>query len=415
MPYPVMMVLGREMVDSVVAGDATAPRVLVVDDDEPVIVTIQGILELDGYVVTATSSAEQALELLGSQHFDVLLTDLRLDGMDGTALLREARRQSPDIVSIMLTGYASLETAVAALREGAYDYLFKPCDVGELRRAVEHAIEKGRLESELRNRIRDLEQANETIRHLNLELETRVEQATAELRDQITSRDEFMAAVSHDLKSPLTFIKGMANLRRRRAPVTPETEPLLDALRQIEAGAGRMALQLDELVDASRLQAGRLLELRRAPTDLIALAKNAVAEHQHMTDRHVLRISTERDELVGNWDGIRLGRVFDNLLDNALKFSPRGGAVDVSIELEADWAVVAVTDLGEGIPDADLLHVFERFRRGGNVEGRIPGSGIGLAGVQTIVELHRGSISVQSEVGQGTVFTVRLPINADGA
>ena len=415
MPYPLMMVLGREVVDSVVAGDATAPRVLVVDDDEPVIVTIQGILELDGYVVTATSSAEQALELLGSQHFDVLLTDLRLDGMDGTALLREARRQSPDIVSIMLTGYASLETAVAALREGAYDYLFKPCDVGELRRAVEHAIEKGRLESELRNRIRDLEQANETIRHLNLELETRVEQATAELRDQITSRDEFMAAVSHDLKSPLTFIKGMANLRRRRAAVTPETEPLLDALRQIEAGAGRMALQLDELVDASRLQAGRPLELRRAPTDLIALAKNAVAEHQHMTDRHVLRISTERDELVGNWDGIRLGRVFDNLLDNALKFSPRGGAVDVSIELEADWAVVAVTDVGEGIPDADLPHVFERFRRGGNVEGRIPGSGIGLAGVQTIVELHRGSISVQSEVGQGTVFTVRLPINADGA
>ena len=415
MPYPLMMVLGREVVDSVVAGDATAPRVLVVDDDEPVIVTIQGILELDGYVVTATSSAEQALELLGSQHFDVLLTDLRLDGMDGTALLREARRQSPDIVSIMLTGYASLETAVAALREGAYDYLFKPCDVGELRRAVEHAIEKGRLESELRNRIRDLEQANETIRHLNLELETRVEQATAELRDQITSRDEFMAAVSHDLKSPLTFIKGMANLRRRRAPVTPETEPLLDALRQIEAGSGRMALQLDELVDASRLQAGRPLELRRAPTDLIALAKNAVAEHQHMTDRHVLRISTERDELVGNWDGIRLGRVFDNLLDNALKFSPRGGAVDVSIELEADWAVVAVTDVGEGIPDADLPHVFERFRRGGNVEGRIPGSGIGLAGVQTIVELHRGSISVQSEVGQGTVFIVRLPIDADGA
>ena len=415
MPYPLMMVLGREVVDSVVAGDATAPRVLVVDDDEPVIVTIQGILELDGYVVTATSSAEQALELLGSQHFDVLLTDLRLDGMDGTALLREARRQSPDIVSIMLTGYASLETAVAALREGAYDYLFKPCDVGELRRAVEHAIEKGRLESELRNRIRDLEQANETIRHLNLELETRVEQATAELRDQITSRDEFMAAVSHDLKSPLTFIKGMANLRRRRAPVTPETEPLLDALRQIEAGAGRMALQLDELVDASRLQAGRPLELRRAPTDLIALAKNAVAEHQHMTDRHVLRISTERDELVGNWDGIRLGRVFDNLLDNALKFSPRGGAVDVSIELEADWAVVAVTDVGEGIPDADLPHVVERFRRGGNVEGRIPGSGIGLAGVQTIVELHRGSISVQSEVGQGTVFIVRLPIDTDGA
>jgi signal transduction histidine kinase len=314
----------------------------------------------------------------------------------------------------MFTGYASLETAVAALHEGAYGYLFKPCDVVELRRTVAHAIERGRLAAELRERMRDLEQANETIRHLNLELEARVEQATAELRDQITSRDEFMAAVSHDLKSPLTFIKGMANLRRRRAPATPDTEPLVEALGQIEASAGRMALQLDELVDASRLQAGRPLELRRGPTDLIALATTAVAEHQQMTDRHVVRILTTLDELVGNWDRVRLGRVFDNLLDNALKFSPRGGAVEVSIDAEGDSAVVAVTDVGEGIPAADLPHVFERFRRGHNVEGRIPGSGIGLAGVQTIVALHEGSIAVASEVGQGTTFTIRLPINIDG-
>jgi signal transduction histidine kinase len=407
------MAVGHAVVDSVLAADTSVPRVLVVDDDESVILTIQGILELDGYAVTATSSAEEALELLGTQHFDVLLTDLRLDGMDGNALLREAHRQSPDIVSIMLTGYASLETAVAALREGAYDYLFKPCDVGELRRAVAHAVEKSRMAAELRKRIRDLEQANETIRHLNLELETRVTQATAELRDQITSRDEFMAAVSHDLKSPLTFIKGMANLRRRRATVTPETEPLIDALHRIEGGAGRMAAQLDELVDASRLQAGRPLELRREPTDLIALAKIAVAEHQQMTDRHVVRISTEHDALIGSWDGIRLGRVFDNLLDNALKFSPRGGAVEVSIDVEGDSAVILVSDVGEGIPEADLPHVFERFRRGHNVEGRIPGSGIGLAGVHTIIALHRGSISVHSEVGQGTTFTIRLPIDAE--
>jgi len=177
-----------------------------------------------------------------------------------------------------------------------------------------------------------------------------------------------------------------------------------------------MALQLDELVDASRLQAGRPLELRRGPTDLVALAKSAVAEHQQMTDRHVLRISTECDELIGNWDAIRLGRVFDNLLDNALKFSPRGGAVSISLSLsiEADSAVVVVSDVGEGIPESDLSHVFERFRRGHNVEGRIPGSGIGLAGVHTIIELHHGTIAVHSKVGEGTTFTVRLPIDADG-
>jgi len=128
------MVLGQEVAGPLSVVDPAVPRVLVVDDEEPVMLTIQGILELDGYAVTTTSSGEHALELLGTQPFDVLLADLRLDDMEGIDLLREARRQSPDIVPIMLTGYASLETAVQALREGAYDYLFKPCDVAELRR-----------------------------------------------------------------------------------------------------------------------------------------------------------------------------------------------------------------------------------------------------------------------------------------
>jgi signal transduction histidine kinase len=320
------------------------------------------------------------------------------------------RRQSPDSASIMLTGYASLDSAVKALREGAYDYLFKPCDVLEMRTTVARAVERSRMAGQLRQRIRDLEQANETIRQLNLGLESRVERATTELRGQITQRDEFMAAVSHDLKSPLTFIKGMANLRRRRAAIMPETEPLVEALGQIESSAGRMALQLDELVDASRLQAGRPFELRRRPTDLIALANSAVAEHQHLTDRHVLRIVTTLSELVGNWDALRLRRVLDNLLGNALKFSPRGGAVQLAIGVEGGFAVLAVSDFGEGIPPADLSHVFEQFWRGGTVQGRIPGSGIGLSGVQQIVQLHQGKISVESQVGQGTTFTVRLPM-----
>jgi len=410
--YPVFMVTDQPIAAPLNAlGDPMVARVLVVDDEEPVTLTIQGILELDGYAVTATTSGEHALELIGTQQFDVVLTDLRLDGMDGIDLLRELRRQSPECVSIVVTGYASLDSAVKALREGAYDYLVKPCDILEMRTTVARAVERSRLAAQLRDRMRDLEQANETIRQLNLGLEAGVERATTELREQITQRDEFMAAVSHDLKSPLTFIKGMANLRRRRATLSPETEPLLDALHQIEASAGRMAMQVDELVDASRLQAGRPVELRRGPTDLIALANSALAEHQHMTDRHLLRILTTFETLVGNWDAIRLRRVLDNLLDNALKFSPRGGAVQLSIGVEGDFAVLAVSDFGEGIPSADVPHVFETFRRAGNVAGRIPGSGIGLAGVRQIVELHQGSINVESQVGLGTTFTVRLPLD----
>jgi signal transduction histidine kinase len=259
--------------------------------------------------------------------------------------------------------------------------------------------------------MRDVEQANETIRALNLELEARVEAATAELREQISAKDEFMSTVSHDLKSPLTFIKGMANLRRRRVTETEETKPLLDALEQIEASAGRMAQQLDELVDASRLDSGRSLELRKERIDLVELARKAVNEHQQTTDRHALHVATDLEQLIGEWDGMRLGRVLDNLLDNAVKFSPRGGTVLVSIQGEDAQAILRVSDRGEGIPPTDLPHIFERFRRGRNVEGRIPGTGIGLAGVHKIVELHHGTILVDSRVGVGTTFTIRLPIH----
>jgi signal transduction histidine kinase len=404
------MVLDEPIAGSPTVFDPMVPRILVVDDEVPVLTTIQGVLELDGYHVTVATSHAQALDLVRTQHFDVILTDLRLDGHDGIEILREVRQLLPEAVSIMLTGYASLDSAVKALREGAYDYLFKPCDVLELRMAVRRGLERSRLSAQLRERVRELEQANETIRALNLELEARVEQATAELRDQMSAKDEFMATVSHDLKSPLTFIKGMANLKRRRTAATAETEPLLDALEQIEASASRMAQQLDELVDASRLQAGRPLELRRDQTDLVALARQAVVEHQQTTDRHAIQIVSDPTELVGRWDGTRLARVLDNLLSNAVKYSPRGGAVIVNVGLDGNVAMLSVSDLGEGIPEADLPHVFEHFRRGRNVQGRIPGTGIGLAGVKRIVEQHGGSIGVVSQIGQGSTFTVRLPL-----
>jgi signal transduction histidine kinase len=207
----------------------------------------------------------------------------------------------------------------------------------------------------------------------------------------------------------------MANLRRRRATPTPETQPLIDALEQIETSAGRMAHQLDELVDASRLQAGRPLELRREPLDLIGLARQVIAEHQQTTERHLLQLMTGVPQLIGVWDSVRLGRVLDNLLSNAVKFSPRGGVIQVCVDFDDvpdKCALLRVSDHGEGIPEEDLPHIFERFRRGGNVQGRIPGTGIGLSGAKRILEQHGGSINIESAVGEGTTVTVRLPLEA---
>jgi PAS domain S-box-containing protein len=236
----------------------------------------------------------------------------------------------------------------------------------------------------------------------------------------IQVRDEFLSSASHDLKNPLVSVKGYAQILGVLVAQdsTPTNKQVAAGLAKIDRAATKMAGLIDELLDVAHLQAGRPLELRRRPTDLVALAHQAVADFQPAALRHVLRVEPHTTSLVGLWDAGRLDRLFANLLSNAVKYSPAGGAITVRLTREAEaaagWAVLVVQDEGMGIPAADLPHVFERFHRGGNVAGQIRGAGIGLAGVAQIVEQHGGTIVVDSQEGHGATFTVRLPLLSRG-
>jgi PAS domain S-box-containing protein/excisionase family DNA binding protein len=235
-------------------------------------------------------------------------------------------------------------------------------------------------------------------------------------------RDAFLAAASHDLKTPLTTVKGTAQLLRRwlTRPGHIDHERLVAGLDTINATCNQMLGSINELLDVTRVRLGQPLALERRPTDLVALTRNVVALQQAATDRHRLHLQVAVDTLVGMWDAGRLERVLGNLLSNAVKYSPQGGEVHVAVAWEDDprgrWAVVRVRDHGVGIPATDLPHIFEPFYRASNVRGRVGGSGIGLAGARRIVEQHGGTISVESREGEGSTFTVRLPLDeaADG-
>lgn len=227
------------------------------------------------------------------------------------------------------------------------------------------------------------------------------------------AREELLASVSHDLKSPLTVIRGHAQLLQMKARrVGSNPAELGEGLAKIDAAASRMAAQLTELLDVARLQMGEELELQREPFDLVAMVRERVGVHQQTTRRHEIVVETDREVVDGEWDRARLERVLDNLIGNAVKYSPAGGTIDVRICNErdgsGDWAVVTVADQGVGIPVSDLPNVFAPFQRGGNV-GTIPGTGVGLAGARQIVEQHGGTITVESSEGMGSVFMVRLP------
>lgn len=236
--------------------------------------------------------------------------------------------------------------------------------------------------------------------------------AIKELEQQ---KDRFLAAVSHDLKNPLMAIKGQAQLSRRRLERRGALEPAqaLESLRRIEESAARLTSMVDELLDAARLQMGRTLELDRRPTDLAALARRVAEEYATSARRHI-RLVVPEGAVMAEWDGVRLGRVLDNLVSNAVKYSPEDSEIVLTIEREdrdgADWVAVRVRDEGMGIPAGDLPHIFEHFRRGSNVRGRVTGVGIGLAGARKIIEQHGGAMDVESREGGGSTFTVRIPL-----
>lgn len=232
--------------------------------------------------------------------------------------------------------------------------------------------------------------------------------------DLVRQKDNFLLAVSHDLKNPLAAIRGHVQLLLRRIgrDGTIDQARLVDGLRQVEATATRMSGMIEGLLDASSMRQGETLPLHRSHFDLAVLVRSVVETYGDAAGPH--SISVEADGPVeGFWDGSRIQRVVENLLSNALKYSPEGGRVRLSIMEEDDGridrAVLKVSDEGIGIPESDLPRVFQAFHRGSNVHEGISGSGIGLAGVRQIVELHRGTITVSSVEGRGSTFTIRLP------
>jgi PAS domain S-box-containing protein len=224
-----------------------------------------------------------------------------------------------------------------------------------------------------------------------------------------------VAMVSHDLRNPLFLIKGTIELLRTQlgrgaAPV----ERIVADLARVERSADQMDRVVDDLMDLVQLQSGHRVVLDRLPCDLITLAQRVADVYQFTTTHHEIRVHTELDRLVGEWDERRLERVLANLLSNAIKYSGSGQIVVTVGYSEHDsrsCATIAVTDHGMGIAPEDLPHIFQRFYRGRAIASAIPGVGVGLAGSLYLVEEHGGGMEVDSCEGKGTTFTVWLPLS----
>jgi signal transduction histidine kinase len=249
--------------------------------------------------------------------------------------------------------------------------------------------------------------AERGMRYERAELSARIdelERVAAERTQSIRLRDALLTGITHDLRNPLTVIRIEARLLSRVLAAR-----YIESVIHIERSAIRMTSWIDELLDTASALNGYDPPLVLEPTDLVQLVRDAIDEYKNAR-RHRLVIDVRAPSIAGQFDGPRLERALDNLVANAIKYSPAGGDIRLEVSAGGDWAKVVIRDHGVGIPAQDLPHVFEPFRRGANVVDRIRGTGIGLANARHIVEQHGGALSVESEPGEGSTFILRLPL-----
>lgn len=375
------------------------PRILVIDDEEGIRAGCRRALEPEGYVVETAASGQEGLRRFREGNFDLVLIDVVLPDMRGVDLLKPILEKDPDAVCVIITGYATVELAVQAIRSGAYDFLSKPFTADVLRMTVAQGLERRRLSLEAKRLQKIEEEARELAR------------AKEELERLDRFKTTFMWTVAHELRAPLNALQSfLLAILKGYIPPEEQREVLERAVQRVQ----ELLDLVDDLLKLAAAKSGKGLE-KREPVSLADVLEKVAPLFQKEAEAKGLAWSLEvRARPIVQADPDQMAQVWSNLISNAVKYTPAGGRVRVVLEEQDGWAVGTVEDTGIGIAPHDLGRIFEEFYRTPQAKEIAPrGTGLGLPLVKQIVEAHGGSITVESEVGRGSRFVFRLPSSVE--
>jgi signal transduction histidine kinase len=330
--------------------------------------------------IGTADSGEAALELMAQDPADILLLDYKLPGMSGLDVLQFLAEHKSETLVVMITAYASLDTAVQATKVGAFDFLAKPFNPDELKAAIYKSAKHHMVQ--------------------------RAARKLAEERRQI--RFEFLSVLAHELKAPLAAVEGNLRIQRDRAlgPDLPDYDHTLDrSLIRLEG----MRKLIFDLLDLTRIESGqkkRVLE----QVDVCAVAASVLETHQVLAnERQIVLNPAPAGPVLLQADAGELEIVFNNLVSNAIKYNKDGGTVTVTVADEPEQVTIAVSDTGIGMTPEEQGKLFGEFSRIKNEKTRnILGSGLGLSILRRLAALYGGAVKVQSSAGEGSTFTVTL-------
>jgi signal transduction histidine kinase len=376
-------------------------RVLIVEDSEDDAMLMVRVLAREGLAIDfrRVETTAALAHALVDEPWDLVLVDWKLPGFDGWEALKLITASGKDIPIIIVSGVIGEETAVAAMKAGAHDFVHKErlarlVPVVE-RELADAAVRRAKVEAEaaLRRSLLELGEANERLQ-------------TADRH-----KDEFLGVISHELRTPIHVLMGFLRLLEKSMGGSPDDAPH-GYLSRAKSATEVLARLVNDILDLRQMQAGTF-RLRPGAVDVGAVARTAVTTMADLAAQKALRLDLALPpDLPSVWaDGDRLTQVFVNLLSNAIKFTPDGGRVSVSLSAEAEALRVTVADTGIGIAPADRSRLFKPFTQLDMGQTRAAGGvGIGLSICAAIVNAHGGRIGVESEPGHGSRFWFSLPL-----
>ena len=393
------------------AGDESKPLVLVVEDNVEMSQFLCDNLAGEYRVVPAYNGNE-GLDKATTLRPDVIVSDVMMPQKSGDVMLTELRAL-PDMKNtpiIMLTAKADDDMRVRLLKQGAHDYMMKPVVIEELKARVGNLVSIKRTRQVLQTELSSTAQNLEVLaRELALK-QREAQSARVAAESANRSKDEFLMTLSHELRTPLTSIFGWVRMIQAGGLDAPMVSKAIDIIdRNV-----KVQIQLvEDLLDISRIVSGKM-RLNLHTIDFAQSVRHALDISQPAADAKTITVTSSlcSSGCIVSGDADRLQQVVWNLLINAVKFTPRGGKISVSLTIAHSKAELSVSDTGQGIQPEFLPYLFERFRQADSSTTRaFGGLGLGLALVRHLVELHGGSVEAASSgVGKGATFTVRLPL-----
>lgn len=369
------------------------PTILIIEDESLLRAEVAEWLTFEGYTALTAEDGITGVEMVLQHLPDLIVCDIMMPGLDGYGVLLEIRsnKLTADIPLIFLTARAAHEDIRAGMNLGADDYLTKPFTRIELLQAI-----KSRLETTAARRLK----ATEEIELLRTEL--------AREHEQRLIKGKLVGMFSHDFRNPLATILSSISLLRDYADRMDEKRRLAH-MNRVDASVRQLLHMLDDMLIITQMESGKL-EYKPELLGVEQFLQNIIEEFQIIhAETHTFRIESRfSDPMMA--DPRLLRQIAANLISNAVKYSPSGSEVNISLGYRQGQFVLSVEDRGIGIPETDQAELFSVFHRGSNV-GEVSGTGLGLAIVKQAVELHNGMLSVESQVGVGTKVSVFIPIS----